>query len=487
MKNKRVWITLIILAAALVIFFVLRNWLPQRGNGNPADGWNDPVLDAGDYEAVFATMDGEFYFSQQEFLEYRGLKVVKTSKRLETLEHIKQMTELVNEKSEGLNTVYLQVNPMVLYQNLGEGVQWQEALEECIITPVQESENVTYEILLSYPRLSYLASFTDEEWELYKQVYLGFVENVSGLENVYVYYLGDKEWLNKNPLNYESDYMVNQMVEKSIMLSVFCDRKYTVTPPEMQILLMELEELIGFYRAEQYPDFSEWSFVFLGDSIIGNDRSTCSVPAVVSAFSGADTYNCGKNGAAVTYDDEAEVSFLEVTQAVISGNTDGIVNAELSEAIRSFKEEYDTEKLCFVLNYGLNDYFQGYPLEDKEDPLCEETFAGALRTGIAQLKQAYPNAVIVVMLPTYTVLYEEGTQIMGSEGGELAKYRSLVRSVAEESGVYWKDNYADMPLDIHTHTTLLADGTHLNEWGRYVLGNQFIKFFEKSVLNITNG
>ena len=488
MKNKRIWIIVIgiLIVAGLIVFAVFMNRSEQDGGLAQDEPWTDSALDAGDYEAVFCTMDGEFYFSEQEFLEYRGLKVVKPAKRLETLAHIGQMTELVNEKNENLNTVYLQINPMQLYKNLGEEMQWQETLESCMVTPMQESEEVTYELLLSYPKLSYLAALSEEEWSLYKRVYFEFVESLSGLENVYIYYLGDKEWLNRNSLNYETDFMVNRLVEKNIILSTFCDRKYVVTPSEMQIAFMELEELFGYCEAEKFPDFSDWSFVFLGDRIIGNDRSTCSVPSVVSAFSGADVYNCGKNGAAVTYDRGAEVSFLEVTQAIISGDAREIVNEELSQAICSFSEEYDTEKLCFVLNYGLNDYFKGYPVADGNDAYNRETFMGALRTGIGQLKQAYPDAVIIVMLPTYTVLYEEGTQIMSSEGAKLVEYRSAARSVAEEMGVLWKDNYADMPMDIQTNSVFLSDGTHLNEWGRYVLGNQFVDFFEKNVLKFTN-
>lgn len=484
MKNKRVWIVLvgILLVVAVGLFFIIQNKMKKNGD-LPADGWSDPVLEAGGYEAVLATMDGELYFSEQEFLEYRGLNVVKTSKRLETLAHIQQLTELVCEKSENLNTVYLQINPMQLYKGIELGEQWQEMLEIYMVTPIEENERVTYEILLSYPKLSYLAALTEEEWRVFKQVYLEFVESLSGLENVFVYYLGDKEWLNRNPLNYENDFQVNRLVEKNIILSTFCDRKYVVTPAQMQILMSELDELLGFYRVKEYPDFSDWSFVFLGDSIIGNDRSTCAVPDVVAAFSGANAYNCGKNGAAVTYDEEAEISFLEMIQALISADTADVENADLASAIDLFHQEYDNGKLCFVLNFGLNDYFTGYPVENPKDPLDKETFAGALRTGIRQLKEAYPEACVVVMLPTYTILFGEGTQIMSDEGDMLAKYREVARAIAEEESVWCKDNFADMPLDINTHTTLLVDGTHLNEWGRYVMGNQFITFFEKNVLS----
>lgn len=488
MKNKRVWIVLavILLIVALVLFLVLRKEAQENNYVMPEGEWNDPVLDTAEYEAVFATMDGDFYFSEQEFLEYRGLQVVKASQKVETLAHIGGLTREVNEKNGGLNTVYLQINPMLLYQNLGEEVPWQDALEYYLTLPIQESPNVTYEILLSYPRLSYLATLSEEEWELYKQVYLDFMVAVGGMENVFVYYLGNQEWLSRNPLNYENDFMVNRDVEKHIILSVFCDRKYIVTPSQMHILLAEMDELLGFYKVDKCADLSDWSFVFLGDSIIGNDRTTCSVPSVVSAFSGADVYNCGKNGAAATYDKEAEVSFGDVTQAIISGNTEAIVNPELADSINEFRKSYDTENLCFVLNYGLNDYFMGYPTENAEDSLCIETYAGALRTGIGQLKQAYPDAEIIVMLPTYTILYEEGTQIMSSAGAQLTDYRNVAQAVAEEMGVFYKDNYEDIPLDINTHTTLLADGTHLNEQGRYVLGSQIVTFFEKEVLEKTN-
>ena len=65
------------------------------------------------------------------------------------------------------------------------------------------------------------------------------------------------------------------------------------------------------------------------------------------------------------------------------------------------------KKHVFVINFGLNDYFGGHPVST-DDPQDLGTYTGALRQGIAALKEAYPEAAIIVQVPTYTNFFSEG-------------------------------------------------------------------------------
>lgn len=64
-------------------------------------------------------------------------------------------------------------------------------------------------------------------------------------------------------------------------------------------------------------------------------------------------------------------------------------------------DDHRGRRLCFVINYGLNDYFSGYAVDDPEDPYDTVTYCGALRTGIRSLQEAYPDALILLAAPNY--------------------------------------------------------------------------------------
>ena len=205
----------------------------------------------------------------------------------------------------------------------------------------------------------------------------------------------------------------------------------------------------------------------MGDSIIGIDMSTRSIPGVVGALSGAKVYNCGKNGASAALVGKETVSLSEMV-ALLKGNNNGKIT--------------DEEKLCIFLNFGLNDYFLGYPIENPEDAYDVSTYTGALRSGIKQLKELYPKAQIVILIPTYIYTYNEGDVLQGESGQVLNAYRDAAKLVAEEMEIYYKDNYGDMPVNASNYKKYLSDECHLNEMGRFLFGKQLVFYLEESVI-----
>ena len=301
------------------------------------------------------------------------------------------------------------------------------------------------------------------------------------MNNVLIYYVGAEQWLNSNPDNYVDTYKLNPQIEKKIFLSVFCDRKYIITTDTIMDKMKELQVQTAenILRLEEYPDFSEWKFVFLGDSIFGIDMSTTSIPGVVGAMSGASTYNCAKNGATAVRADEDERTFLGVTEALITDNYGNISDIDLLGNMNLFLRDYQTsDKLCFFLNFGLNDYFGGCPLENSENVYDDTTYKGALRAGIRQLREHYPQAEIVLLIPTYIYTSNEGNIQYGKSEEVLSDYREAAKSVAEEMGIYCKDNYLDMPVNAANHKEYLSDECHLNEMGRFVFGEQLVFFLK---------
>lgn len=477
MKNNKMLIGAIICIAVIVvgICVIWGNIILNK--------WTEPKFATGEFEGVFCVMDGTSYFSEEDFLTYRGLQVKKSDKVMEGFAHIEDMLDIVFEANPEVNTIYMQINPMQLWEEIKNKEKWNQYLEQYFREEMLERKDTTFEILLSYPQITYCAQMQEEELETFFEVYQSFVSAFEGMENVFVYYLGAEQWLNSNPDNYENVWKLNEAVEKHVFLSVFCDRKYVTNTALMEEKVSDLKAQIEEYKTTVYPNMEEYCIIFLGDSIIGNDRSTCSVPGVVAALTKATTINCAKSGSAATYDTNAKLSFLDVLEALISGNVQNIEDEEIAQGITMFKETYKSEKkLCIVLNYGLNDYFTGYPIAGEENPNDIYTYTGALKTGVERLQKEFPQAEVILMVPTYTALYDEGTQVMSERGAVLAEYREVVKQTAEELGIIYKDNFSDIPMNLANEAEYLTDGCHLNDWGKYVMGTQLVRFLEDIIV-----
>ena len=100
------------------------------------------------------------------------------------------------------------------------------------------------------------------------------------------------------------------------------------------------------------------------------------------------------------------------------------------------------------------------------------TYQGALRAGIKKLQEAYPETQILLMTPNFTTYSECGKVQISEVGGVLEEYVEAVLSLAEECEVNVLDNYHELPITLENWKKYLADGCHLNERGRFLVGKR---------------
>ena len=205
---------------------------------------------------------------------------------------------------------------------------------------------------------------------------------------------------------------------------------------------------------------------------------------MVGSLTGAQVYNCAKGGTPAATDPAApdgQLSFPEMTERFIKGDTTGL--EEDNDFFRGLQkylsDDHSGKRYCFVINFGLNDYFSGLPAENEADPENRGTYAGALRAGIGMLQAHYPDAVIILMGPTYTLEFSEGTQPRGEQGRVLLDYVETAEKAAEETGVCFINGYKEFGINKENQEQYLADGSHPNETGRFYIGNQIIRYMEK--------
>lgn len=231
----------------------------------------------------------------------------------------------------------------------------------------------------------------------------------------------------------------------------------------------------------------DMQIVFMGDSIIDNDRENGGVAALISAGCNARVYNMAMGGttAALLPTDRYDFatwdsrSLLGVVNAII-GNIDrhifdGYRAGEILEECDFSKTDY------FVIEYGVNDFLTGQIPQSKYlegggeldvNDLC--TYSGALSSAVYLLRQHFPDAKILLISPHYCQFYN-GKAFAGDAYSVNYGYGTLVdfsRTAGYVADQYKKDNVIfynameESGIDAYTADKCLEDGVHLTAEGR---------------------
>ena len=229
---------------------------------------------------------------------------------------------------------------------------------------------------------------------------------------------------------------------------------------------------------EETPSEEEgMQLVFLGDSIFDNARDGTGIPYLTSVMCDADCYNMSMGGtaAALLIDESAvfekwESRCLMGVVNVICGN----VSPEILEGYTA----YDVYKSCdfsktdyFIIEYGMNDYFNKTRLTSDDNPTDLYTYAGALRSAINTLRAQFPDAKIVLCSPNYAQFWAKGAyagdgNIVSNGVATLVEYYRVCGNVSADYHTLFLNAYEGIGLDAYTAEEYLEDGVHLTEKGR---------------------
>ncbi len=455
MKNKKyiciISFILIILIVAFV--FVIR----ERGKVKA----DFERLENESYDTVFMSMYPIDYYEEEYYTIYRGMEIVKCNYQIPNSKMMQSYMDKINQSDNILTTVYLGIDP-------------EKTDNEEISKIIQDNPGVLFEIAFSHPPINYWTGMSEKKCEETLNKYQTFAECVGNFSNVRLYLFCGEEWLICNPHNYEEENRTNPSVSYRLLCITDDFHGYALSKGNIQTEMENMRQLITNYRncPVDYPNGSEYDIVFLGDSIFGDSTDSMSIPQVVSGLTGANVYNCSVSGKSAT-----TVSTEPLSSMLI---LDSLINEEISVLPQEhhvytnayeFVNRENDKKLMFVINFGLNDYFAGYPM-DGVDEYDEHSFSGALRTMVKKIQTAYPDATIILCTPNFTVEYDYGKSIQSEKGGTLEDYANTIIGVAKEMGVKVLDNYNELPITETNYNKYLKDGTHFNERGRFLMGNR---------------
>ncbi|MBQ2802376.1 MAG: hypothetical protein IJF07_00565 [Lachnospiraceae bacterium] len=458
-----------LLAVALACLFLI---FPKKDSENREAIKQDLIaIQEGSFNSVFFSMFPITGYQAEDFRTYRGVDPILSTGIPTNLTDLSTYLNTAFASGNTITNIYLGLDPYAIWQSCDrKSAQWTKDLETRLLPYFANYPDISFEIMLPSPSLEYWLSLKEDKTIEMLATYRTLITSLSSYPNVSTYFTGAEYWLIANPDSYLAAYDINSVVARKLMLFTFCDKQYQISNDNADELLGRLSDLLASERQNptSYPDLSHWQLVFFGDSIIGNYSGSFSIPGVVSGLSKASTYNYAIGGTHASDIPDYDKAFLDRVKQFSAGTL------KVTHGEENFAPT-DDQRLCFVVHYGLNDYFSGLPVENKEFPNDETTYAGSLRTGIQFLQENYPDATIIVMTPPFCALFENGTERKSEQGGLLTDYVEAAKLVVDEMNAICMDNYSGLGIHADNQESYLEDGCHLNETGRFLLGAQLIE------------
>ncbi len=466
-KRKIFLVTIIIILLATVggIFYFI--WLPQYQDKKARE--NDVAVVSGEsfQQLLVSNFDTDLLDAYP--LEYfRGYATYKAEYRFKDGFDLANYLLTVLAVNQDIIEVYTFIDVEA------EDPSYKAALQEVLeIYPY-----VTFRFMLPSYSLDYLKAQEIAVADAYFDQLLGFYEDFAPYPNSVFYYFGDIDWVISNPANYMDGKIWNKDVNTHLITQTLASDDFMVGEDGLEPLLEKVQKRITREKInppQSYP-MTDAAIVFMGDSIIGNFKGSLSIPGFVGGLSGANAYNFAVGGTTASSETtDTEEGFHQMLSYFLNG--EGMIEHDNANAeIERFKKEYrKKQKLCFVIGFGLNDYFTGRVVATTPDGDIT-TFYGALKSGILRIKEVYPNAEFVLLTPPYVLSFEYGSLIQSDVGGNLLAYVETVAAVAEDLDVTWIDQFYG--LDIYKDNVLdyLLDDCHYNEKGRILMARNMLPY-----------
>lgn len=242
------------------------------------------------------------------------------------------------------------------------------------------------------------------------------------------------------------------------------------------------------------------AIVILGDSVYGEYRAEDSIAGQLQLRLGMQVFNGAIGGTRMARmdqerrmdDNEDCLSMAALAKSVVSGDFGVQQRIHSTSSATEYLDQVidELEKVSFgdvgilLLGYGMNDYQNGIPLENPENPRDEYTFAGALRMVLEQITDRYPDLRVILLTPTYSWYPAYGAACEEKDwgGGALEEYVALEDMVAAEYGV----EVIDLYHGLYTHekwedwSIYTKDGVHPTDLGRELIARTIAEYLEEN-------
>lgn len=435
------------------------------------------------YDGLFLMNFGSEKFDTEDFTVYRAESMCSTGTDFRNLRELGYFLEEAFAVNPDLVNVYLAVDPYKIDKNFFfVAALYQREYMKNLTAYLDKYPETLFEILLPTYDMETLKKFSDRELEDFLTCIQDFVNVVTPYSNAKIHYMGDQLFFNSNPGIYDADgYLKTAQLEVTLLFA-FRDDRFMLTAENTPERLETLRKQVAERKTLVREDMSSKTIVFFGDSVMANSVNTFTVPGVLSNLSKATCYNLAMGGSTATTTAEivnTECTLQKVVEAYLKKDAELLASEkELQNRVLKALED-DAAPDCFVLSFGLNDYFNGLAVTG-DNPEDVYTYKGSIATAIRKLKEGYPEAEILVMSPTLCACFEFGEEVVG--GHVLEDYVEAAKEVAQEQGVSYLDNYHLVTMTPENYRDYIPDQVHPGELFKFMLAEHISKKLETMIL-----
>ena len=466
MKHSRKTIWILISIAALLLLFGTALFLCLFFRAPKAK--TRELLRTSEYNCIFLSMFPIDTYDEEDFSHYRALDVLKLTEVIPNTKVLKAYLAEVRQSENELTSIYLGIDPKKV--TASDVLEWKKAFPE-----------VTFEVFPTYRRLSDWMKLRNLD-QTYN-AYLSLAEGLAEKEGIHVYSFFAQEWLIADDANFEKGLLLNKDVATRLFIYGDVDHNCDLKPENMALYFDDFNRLLVSSKNGGYhfPDLSSFDVIFFGDSVFGRFTGHNSIPELVASLSHARTYNCGFGGASGA--GNLEKSGTNLLKAYLDHDLSDIPSdVAIYQGLKKRWEDEASSSdrtTVFVLHFGLNDYLEGHSIENPMDPLDTNTYLGGLRGMIETLKEARPDAKIILIAPNGITSYHAGADVKGENGSPLGAYADAVVSLGEEYQIPVINDFMDViPTAVAKY--YLEDDIHPGENGRYRISKAVIECIKDS-------
>lgn len=419
-------------------------------------------IDSEVYDTAMLSMFPVSTYPRDLFYTYRNMTVFAADYILPDLTTVYQYMDRMQRSGNDVRTVYLGFLPDKV--SLSEVSELTASYPDCF-----------FELIMPCPFRDYWENLSDAEYSRVLDAYCSCLSDVGLLTNARLFCYTPHEWIITNSALYKDTWLVNEDLGFYIVAHTTTSLVHLVTAENAARLEDQLRTMTAGLRSAPptYPDHSGDTLIFFGDSALGNYSGGMSIPGVVNGLTGAAVYNLGLGGSTASKTDQSPLSLPEAVTAFFTGNPSIFPETRqaYSELTRYCSSAADDGRdRCFIINFGLNDYFIGCPIRS-EDPWDDTTYTGAIRTAVALIREHSPESRIILCTPNYSPLVTDT-----STAGDLKDYADAVLALAEELNVDVADCFYGLGIDADNYAQYLyGDNVHPNEMCRFRIAQEIIK------------
>lgn len=250
--------------------------------------------------------------------------------------------------------------------------------------------------------------------------------------------------------------------------------------------------------SQNHTDEKEYAMqiVFMGDSILDNEREDHGVAALISDACNAKVYNMSMGGTTAALLPGEQSGFDKWDSRCLLGVVHAIRGEISPDIFKGYNAEWilrecDFSKTdYFVIEYGINDFLsrkipQSKYLEngDTLDVNDTRTYSGALQTAVTLLRDRFPEAKILLIAPHFCQIFDADTFVGDSYSvdygyGTMVEFSRAMGYVYEQNkknNVMFYNAMEESGIDAYNAERYLEDGIHLTTEGRELYAQYAIR------------